>query len=224
MGLGGQAPGGRALGPETSPGPRGPRSFAVDLESLPMAQPPRTADGQELSPIALEVQRAQAGDAAAFDRLHAHFARSVHAVLLARLASADADDGLQETFVLAWQRIHSLRDACAAGPWLHAIARNVARDRRRAARGRPETRELHGGLAAGDGGDGADRDELRERVMEHLRSLPEAYKETLTMRLVEGLSGPEIAAATGLTEGSVRVNLCRGMGLLRELLTKEGWP
>jgi RNA polymerase sigma-70 factor (ECF subfamily) len=44
------------------------------------------------------------------------------------------------------------------------------------------------------------------------------------MRLIEGMSGPEIAAATGLTAGSVRVNLCRGMNLLRELLEKEGWP
>ena len=69
-----------------------------------------------------------------------------------------------------------------------------------------------------------DRDELRERVMEHLRSLPDVYKETLTMRLVESMTGPEIAAATGLTAGSVRVNLCRGMSLLRELLEKEGWP
>jgi RNA polymerase sigma-70 factor (ECF subfamily) len=57
-----------------------------------------------------------------------------------------------------------------------------------------------------------------------LRSLPEAYRETLTMRLVEGLTGPEIAEATGLTAGSVRVNLCRGMELLRELLKQEGWP
>jgi RNA polymerase sigma-70 factor (ECF subfamily) len=44
------------------------------------------------------------------------------------------------------------------------------------------------------------------------------------MRLVEGLSGPEIAELTGLEPGSVRVNLCRGMELLRERLRKEGWP
>ena len=44
------------------------------------------------------------------------------------------------------------------------------------------------------------------------------------MRLVEGLTGPEITAATGLTPGSVRVNLSRGMALLKERLARAGWP
>ena len=51
-----------------------------------------------------------------------------------------------------------------------------------------------------------------------IRSLPEAYRETLILRLVEGMTGPEIAARTGLTAGSVRVNLYRGMQQLREKL------
>ena len=49
-----------------------------------------------------------------------------------------------------------------------------------------------------------------------IRSLPEAYRETLVLRLVEGMTGPEIAARTGLTAASVRVNLHRGMKMLRE--------
>jgi RNA polymerase sigma-70 factor (ECF subfamily) len=40
------------------------------------------------------------------------------------------------------------------------------------------------------------------------------------MRLVEGMTGPEIARQTGLTPDSVRVNLCRGMKLLREALER----
>ena len=48
-----------------------------------------------------------------------------------------------------------------------------------------------------------------------IRRLPEAYREPLLLRLVEGRTGPEIARATGLTHGSVRVNLHRGMQLLR---------
>ncbi len=49
-----------------------------------------------------------------------------------------------------------------------------------------------------------------------MRELPEAYRDTLVMRFVEGMTGPEIAAHTGLTHGSVRVNLHRGMQMLRE--------
>ena len=51
-----------------------------------------------------------------------------------------------------------------------------------------------------------------------LRALPEAYQETMILRLVEGMTGPEIAEQTGLSPGSVRVNLHRGMKLLRDAL------
>lgn len=191
------------------------------VESVAMADTPVPAVQLELSELALLVRRAQGGDSVAFDALHRRFAPSVHAVLLARLRVADADDALQETFVLAWKRLAALRDEDAIGPWLHTIARHAAADRQREL---PGTGALPLDLPARVEGPSSERDELRERVLQHLRSLPDAYKETLAMRLVEGLTGPEIAAATGLTEGSVRVNLCRGMALMRELLEKEGWP
>jgi RNA polymerase sigma-70 factor (ECF subfamily) len=55
-------------------------------------------------------------------------------------------------------------------------------------------------------------------ILDLIRGLPEAYRETLVLRLVEGMTGPEIAGRTGLTPASVRVNLHRGMKLLREKL------
>ena len=51
-----------------------------------------------------------------------------------------------------------------------------------------------------------------------IRSLPAAYRETLVLRLVEGMTGQEIADRTGLTPASVRVNLHRGMKRLRDAL------
>ena len=78
------------------------------------------------------------------------------------------------------------------------------------------------GLAEGEAGLGAA--ELGSRSVEAnealalIRALPEAYRETLVLRLVEGMTGPEIAERTGLTAASVRVNLHRGMKLLRERL------
>ena len=67
---------------------------------------------------------------------------------------------------------------------------------------------------------GATPDGEAFEVLAIMRSLPETYRETLMLRLVEGMTGPEIAGRTGLTEASVRVNLCRGMKLLRERLEK----
>jgi RNA polymerase sigma-70 factor (ECF subfamily) len=57
-----------------------------------------------------------------------------------------------------------------------------------------------------------------EEILELIRGLPEAYRETLVLRLVEGMTGPEIAERTGLTPASVRVNLHRGMKQLRQKL------
>ena len=56
-------------------------------------------------------------------------------------------------------------------------------------------------------------------ALDAIRTLPDADRETLMLRLVEGLTGPEIAARTGLTPASVRVNLHRGMKMLRGRLT-----
>jgi RNA polymerase sigma-70 factor (ECF subfamily) len=55
-----------------------------------------------------------------------------------------------------------------------------------------------------------------KEILDLIRQLPDAYRETLVFRFVEGMTGPEIAARTGLTPASVRVNLHRGMKMLRE--------
>lgn len=156
------------------------------------------------------VEAAQRGDRAAFGSLYEQYGRMVHAVLLARVHRQETDDLVHEVFIQAWRALPSLREPAAFPGWLARIARNKAMDHYR--RGRVEE-ELSAGLAGGQqpGEDG-------RYILALVRTLPEAYRETLLMRLVEGLTGPEIAALTGLTHESVRVNLSRGFKLLREKL------
>lgn len=158
------------------------------------------------------VRRAQRGDEAAFAGLYDRYARIVHGILLARVPRIEVDDLVQEVFLSAWQRLDTLRDPAAFGGWLAMITRNRATDSRRRS---VEVHELPATLAAHDAT--AARAEALA-ILEIIRSLPDAYRETLIMRLVEGLTGPEIADRTGLTPASVRVNLHRGMKLLREKL------
>lgn len=157
------------------------------------------------------VAAAQRGDRAAFERLYATYARLVHGVLLARVPRLDVEDLLQDVFVQAMERLPSLRDPAAIGAWLCAIARHRAVDHHRRT---PAACELPDDVAAPDS---SAQSEALE-VLSVIRALPEAYRDTLVLRLVEGMTGPEIAAATGLTPASVRVNLHRGMKLLRERL------
>src|SRR5436309_2320334 len=121
-----------------------------------------------------------------------------------------AREHLPRAIVLALRRLHTLRNDDAFGPWLAMIARNRAMDYHR--RQRP-TAELPEEVA---GGDPVETEAFA--VLAAVKQLPEAYRETLILRLVEGMSGPEIASRTGLTPASVRVNLHRGMKQLREKL------
>ena len=174
------------------------------------------ADGaiDEASAVAALVDRARAGDRSAFGRLYERFAPMVHGLLLARVRPQDADDLTQEVFLSAIQRLHVLRDSRAFGGWIAAIARNATVDLYRRS---PATTELPPTLGSPDRPTAEAEEALRL-----IRELPQAYRETLILRLVEGMSGPEIAARTGLGEGSVRVNLHRGMKLLRDRLKGSG--
>ncbi len=165
-------------------------------------------------PALVEAARRGSGDA--MDALYRRFAPVVHGVLLGYVQKADADDLTQDVFETALQRLGDLREAAAFPAWLLGIARHAALDtkRRRTPLTGVEIEVVDAGATHEDRLDA-------QRSLAAIRALPEAYRETLMLRLVEGLDGPEIAARTGLTAGSVRVNLHRGMALLRVALTGE---
>jgi RNA polymerase sigma-70 factor (ECF subfamily) len=152
---------------------------------------------------------AKNGNRTAFGALYERYKPMVHGILLAHVPYTDAEDLMQTVFVQAMQRLPSLRDAEAFGGWLAAIARNLAFDYYRQRKNLVEIDKLDQSHAS------RSHSYEAEAALEAIRRLPEAYRETLMLRLVEGMTGPEIAARTGLTPDSVRVNLCRGMKFLR---------
>lgn len=168
--------------------------------------------------IARHVRDAQRGSQAAFAWLYRAFAPLVHTIHLGRAPRARAEELAQDTFAIAFAQLGQLREATQFGPWIAAIAR---RHRGRGSTDEESLREDHDGASPAAGPD--ERAEA-ERALHAIRGLPEAYRETLLLRLVEGLSGPEIAALTGLTAASVRVNLHRGMAKLRAALGLAAAP
>ena len=148
------------------------------------------------------VEAALRGERDAFERLYDRYAAMVHGILLARVPRIDVEDLVQEVFLTVYRRLTTLRDPAAFPGWIAMIARNRATDHLRRA---PRTEELSEDLTADDSSEAE-----AKAILGIIRSLPEAYRETLVLRLVEGMTGPEIAARTGLTHGSVRVNLHRG--------------
>ncbi len=161
------------------------------------------------------VRSVLAGDRDMFGRLYELYSPLVHGVLLARMPRSEVEDVVQDIFLHALRKLHTLRDANAFGPWIAMIARNRAMDFHRRSR---ETVEVTDDLKSNDSSG-----VKAEEILAIIRTLPDAYRETLVLRLVEGMTGPEIAGRTGLTPASVRVNLHRGMKLLRTKLGfKEG--
>lgn len=162
------------------------------------------------------VEAARLGDRSAFGQLYDRYARMVHGILLARVPWNEVDDLVQDVFLLALPRLPSLRDSNRFGAWLAAIARNRANDYHRQS---VDEVELPEDLTEESGPIAAGPDAEALSILAVIRTLPETYRETLLLRLVEGMTGPEIAERTGLTPGSVRVNLHRGMQQLREKLS-----
>lgn len=189
--------------------------LTVTASSLPLGE--MLLPGEERATVrevaAGLVAAARGGDQAAFEQLYALFGRMVHGILLARVPRAQVDDLMQDVFMTAWRQLDRLRDQNAFGGWLAMIARNRAIDYHRQAVPTVELSDETYGRHA-DAAAVLDA----ERALAAIRGLPDAYRETLVLRLVEGMTGPEIAERTGLTPASVRVNLHRGMTLLREKL------
>jgi RNA polymerase sigma-70 factor, ECF subfamily len=164
------------------------------------------------------VSAARDGDRAAFGHLYDRYARMVHGILLARVPPREVDDLVQEVFLSALRQLHALREISRFGAWLATITRNRANDYFRRTipdekvtepvdENQPESRSTNHAA-----------EQEAAIILAVVRALPEPYREPLVLRLVEGMTGPEIAVRTGLTHGSVRVNLYRGMQLLREKL------
>jgi RNA polymerase sigma-70 factor, ECF subfamily len=145
----------------------------------------------EATLVVEHVNAARAGQQRAYAWLYAQFLPLVHAILLGRYRPAVADELCQECFTLAFERVKpaASQDSSWAPLGEHEVTQATPDDAAEA-----------------------------ERLLRALAALPEAYRETLILRLVEGMSGPEIATLTNMTPDSVRVNLHRGMAKLRSAL------
>ena len=170
---------------------------------------PATAATTDLPEVVL-VDRVRSGDREAFGEIYRMFAPMVHGIVLARVPHDEVQDIVQDVFFSAYNQLDTLRDKAALGAWMASIARNRAAEFYRQSRPMEELPEdLHGKSRP--------HAEAHE-ILSAIRSLPDAYRETLVLRLVEGMTGIEIAERTGLKPESVRVNLHRGMEMLRAKL------
>jgi RNA polymerase sigma-70 factor (ECF subfamily) len=177
------------------------------------------------------VVRARDGDRAAFEELVRRTSRLVFARLYLDTGSVQrAEDLLQETLLRAYRSLRRVTVTDPAGfrSWLLAIAHNVlidaARKDARQKRAAPPRSDapLTAFPAPGPPPDeAAQREELRQKVLIALRSLPEEYRLPLTLRYLTGADYDTIGEQLGLTNGSLRGLLHRGLKMLRDRLPPD---
>jgi RNA polymerase sigma factor (sigma-70 family) len=134
----------------------------------------------------------------------------------------EADEVLQDVFVKALESERRQGPPRDWGPWLTRLTVNACRDRRRAGwwrrfrRWSEQVETVPLVDAAPSPEDLVMGSEARGRIWRAFRSLPHRQREVFVLRHVEGWSGPEIAAALGVSPGSVKRHLFRAVHRLRD--------
>ncbi len=176
------------------------------------------------------VRKARSGDRSAFEELVRRTSRLVFARLYLETGDVHrTEDLLQETLLTAFRSLSKLSEPKAFRSWLLTIAQNVLTDaiRResRKKRATPTLADLAALAHVEDKSPPPDeqlsRRELRSQVLAVLRSLPEEYRLPLTLRYLTGADYETIQMQMGITNGSLRGLLHRGLKLLHERLPAE---
>jgi RNA polymerase sigma factor (sigma-70 family) len=172
------------------------------------------------------VNRSRSGDRPAFEELIRRRGKLVFARLYLETGSThEAEDLTQETFLAAFRKIGQLSDARMFRSWLMSIAHSVLIDsvRRKTRLKRPPAAvplpEMPDQLPTPS--QSAEQSDECKRVLSVLRSMPEEYRQPLTLRYLTGADYETIGRELGLTNGSLRGLLHRGLAMLREELKQR---
>ena len=126
----------------------------------------------------------------------------------------EAEDRVQDVFVRALDKLHTLRDAAKARAWLLQIARRICIDgARRELRPEPLTDQVAAPRTGSD--------QRVEHLLAAVAKLPDEFRETLLLYYLGGGSCATVAADLGISAAAVRQRLVRGRLRLHELLTED---
>jgi RNA polymerase sigma-70 factor (ECF subfamily) len=173
------------------------------------------------------IQRASAGEAAAFGELYSIYLDAIYRYVFFRVGEQqDAEDLTEAVFLKAWEALPSYRDfGYPLSSWLYRIAHNIVVDFHR--RARPFVQESEAGLT---------EDRVDESIntlgkvieAEELNALAKAIsqltveqQQVIILRFIEGMSHTEISKVIGKNEGTCRMIQHRGLVTLNKLLCND---
>jgi len=186
----------------------------------------------------------KAGSEEAFGILIAQYSQPLYSLIARSLQDpADAADITQEVFIKVFRSVGSFHGDASLRTWLYRIALREASNQRRwwsrhkrqeitidapvqSGEGEEsdESISLSGLLMDGAGSpyDHAAQAEMKLRVEEALRQLPEAFRTVVILREMEGFCYEEIAEILDVPAGTVKSRLTRGRSALKQILVEQG--
>ncbi len=180
-----------------------------------------------------DVDALRKGDRAAFEDLVRRESPRLFRVIVRILGDEDeAQSVLQETFLQAYERVHTFRGESKITTWLYAIGINLSRAALRKSRRLTPMEEadldrlqprFSRGMYRESGADWdplrlAERNEIRTLVRAAIDQLPEDYRIIVTLRDIRELPTADAARMLGISEGAARVRLHRARQALKSLL------
>lgn len=177
------------------------------------------------------VERAKAGDHAAFTELVKRYEGKVYQLALRLTGNRmDASDVIQDVFLSVYQKIHTFRGAAAFSSWLYRITANASfaklNQRRRAAAVSlddvlPAVEDLSSDLFT-DWSLKPDtvlsNKEAREALEKAINALPDEFRTVVVLRDVQNLSNQEVAEILKLSIPAIKSRLHRARLVLRKKL------
>ena len=154
------------------------------------------------------------GDALTPELLVRH-APAVLAVCLAHTARVhDAEDVMQDVFLAAVEKLHTLRDRSRLRPWLLQIARRRCIDLYRR---RVSTHSLQDDIPVDESAEDA-----RVKCLHMaLSRLPAEYRQTICLYYLDGRKCASVAESLGISKAAVRQRLARARLMLHDLLVEQ---
>ncbi|MBA5607076.1 RNA polymerase sigma factor [Duganella sp. FT3S] len=184
-------------------------------------------------PDAELARRVAAGERDAFTLLMRRYNRSLYRAARSILRDdAEAEDALQDAYLLALAAIGQYRAEAKLGTWLTRIVVNAALAQARRGRRRAAVIQLDGSAEPGEEQDmrngahatpedAALRTQMRQLLEQSIDQLPEAFRTVFMLRAVEEMSGEEVAACLDIPEATVRSRYFRARSLLRAALAQR---
>ncbi|MDP9493822.1 MAG: sigma-70 family RNA polymerase sigma factor [Actinomycetota bacterium] len=187
-----------------------------------------SVEGRPLDDTSL-IRDAKAGDVSAYEQLvRLHQPVALRVAYLVMRDHAEAEDAAQDAFVKAYQALDRLAPDRPFRPWILAIVRNEALNRRRRA-GRQARLQLRvaGEAVSGDSARSPeslalDADRHR-RLLAAVDRLPDRFAEAIGLRFLVGLSEAETATTLGVPVGTIKSRTARALQRLRRDIGTDPW-